>query len=385
VSDPTSQTAEQAAPQGLVSAQTETAPAPPRPTRVAWLLPAGIQERLERVLLPLAIGLLDEFVELVLVCPSEVEVGQLPCPPAKVVTSRRPHWWVPRKRFLRELAGHLRSLGVDLLHAMDASTAGLARHLARWSNTVYIVSSYELGDGRRLGTLDDRALAVLATSSAIQSHLLECHVSSAERIHLLRPGVYRVRHATCFKELDATVAIVASGPFDRLDWYDTLLQSFAELRARGYDCVYLIIGSGKAAKRLHARTSQLHLSHAVTFVERQPARQLTGIFKAADIYISAVPSRAVDIHCLLAMAAGVPVLATGDGATDFLLDGETAVLFKPGDSAELAVKVAALLDDRASARALVENALRYLREHHSPAKMVTALAEVYRRCLSADT
>ena len=88
------------------------------------------------------------------------------------------------------------------------------------------------------------------------------------------------------------------------------------------------------------------------------------------------------MQSLLAMAAGVPVLAAaGKSANDFLRDGETAMGFTCGDYAELTVKLSAMLEDRASARALAENALEYIRRNHSAAANVTALASMYREVL----
>ncbi len=78
------------------------------------------------------------------------------------------------------------------------------------------------------------------------------------------------------------------------------------------------------------------------------------------------------------MAGGVPVLAAADGSSDFLIDGETAMLFERGDAGDLTAKLTALLDDPRKAREQAERALSYLHEHHSAPGMVSELARIYR-------
>ena len=105
--------------------------------------------------------------------------------------------------------------------------------------------------------------------------------------------------------------------------------------------------------------------------------------KAADVYVSPVSRKSLDVQRLLAMAAGVPVLAATGGVGDFLHDAQTALLFAPGDSADLTTKLLGVVEDRAAARNLAEGGLQYLRENHSPTSMVVELAEAYRRMMEA--
>jgi phosphatidylinositol alpha-1,6-mannosyltransferase len=178
------------------------------------------------------------------------------------------------------------------------------------------------------------------------------------------------------------VAIVAGGPLADLEAFDAVLQCFAELALRKFDCVFFVLGSGPAERRLRRRAAELKLLGQLTFADCHPLGQLTGIFKAADVYISPVVQRAVDVRSLLAIAAGVPVLAAaGEGANDFLRDGQTAISFAPGAAAELTVKLASLLDDYASARSLADSAIQYIHENHSPAVHVVGLAHLYRQAV----
>ncbi len=158
-----------------------------------------------------------------------------------------------------------------------------------------------------------------------------------------------------------------------------MLRSFADLIRRKLDCVFFVVGNGRADGQLRLSADKLGLRGELTFVDRQPLRLLPEMFKAADIYVAPVPSRGIDMPSLLAMAAGIPVLAAGEGAADFFIDGQTMLRFKQGNPADLAGKLASLMDDHAMAARLAESALEHLRTCHSPAGVVAALTRIYRK------
>ncbi len=351
---------------------------PPEAVRVGWIAAEDTIERLSRTLQPLAIGLLDELVEITTACPPRAIVSDLPSPPMEVVRYGRLRFYGFRTHAVEALAEELRPQQLELLHALDCRSAALTRQLAEMLNLRYVVSSYSLGDGRLLGTLDERVAGVLAASEPIRTDLLEHHVAAVEKIQLLHPGVYQVRHTTLFENPSQSVAIVAGGRLDDFTAFEAVLKCFAELKNRDYDCVFFVIGNGRAERQLRHLSERLDLSSVLTFVDRQQPSRMSGIFKAADIYLSPAPSRSIDISALLAMAAGDPVIAAGGGCSDFLLAGQTALLYRAGDWAELTAKVISLLDDHEAARRLANSALKHLHDHYSPASMVSCLAGMYR-------
>ncbi len=325
------------------------------------------------------------MVEVTAVCPDESAAGDLPCPPIDIIRRGPIRWWLPHAKVVEALADELTTRRVQVLHALDAPAADLTRRLASELDAWYIVSSYAMGDGKRLGTLDGRCAGVLAPSEPIRRDLLEHHVAAADKIRLVHPGVHQVRHTTLFDNPQQSTAIVAGGRLEDAKAFEAVLKCFAEIKAHGHDCAFFIIGGGRAEMSLRRQADKLGLREALAFVEHQPPTQLAGIFKAADIYISPAPLRQFDMHALLAMAAGDPVIAAGGGCSDFLIDGQTALLFKSGDAAELTVKLTSLLDDHAAARALAENSLDFLRENYSPAAMVHSLAAMYRQVAQQAT
>ena len=355
----------------------------PAPMRVAWLVGDQALARFARSLQPLVIGLSDELVTATLFRSVRAEAGDALGLGVQTVRYPDHRLFGPGARAASFLAEKVRSEKIALLHALDADCAELAAAVAREAHVRYVVSSHRLGDGVALGTLGGDCAAVLASSTAIRNDLIERHVAAAEKVHLARPGVYRVRYPLCFTETGRSIAIVAGGPMEAPRAWEAVLRTFAELQRRELDCAMFILGSGPGQRRARLLARELDLLGCVTFADEQVASQFSGIIKAADVYISAAPSGELDVRALMAMANGSAVLAAKDPTADFIIDGQTALAFAEGDQAELTTKLIAMLDDHAAARALASVALAYVGEHHTPAAAIAALGEIYRTSLGS--
>jgi len=356
----------------------DAATSPARPLHVGWFADEDTLGTFARVLGPLAVGLADDLVTITLFRICGAGGDDVFGPGVETVRYRTRRLFGPGAAAVAELAGKVRSGKMDLLHALDASSAGLVAQVAREAGTTYAVSSHATGDGARLGTLGADCAAVLASSATIRKDLIVHHVSAADKVHLFPPGVYHVRTPTCFGETGRSAAVVAGGPMESASPWQSVLRTFAELRLREFDCVFFIMASGRGAHKTHRLARQLDLLGQVTFVDEQVASQFAGIVKAADVYISAAPSGTVNVRTLVALANGSAVLAAEDPTADFIIDGQTALVFDPGNPAELTTKLVAILDDPGAARALAGVALAYVAEHHSPAAAVAALSSIYR-------
>ena len=360
-------------------AQADPPPAAPAgPLRVMWLAGPEALAATMRMLQPLAIGLMDELVSVVLCCPEDVDVGELGGGSLEIVRFGHSRVLGHPSASVRKLVERIRRDGIELVHSLDAGVSALARKVAAEANVLYAVTSLRIGDGRRIAGLENSAAIVLPASTTIRQDLQEHGAASAECTQLIRPGVYRTRNPTCFDGSQRSTAIVAGGDMGRQESFDALLRTFLALREKEMDCVFFLIGGGAAERRIRRRAEKLGLLHDVTFVDSQSPSQFSGIIKAADVYVSVAPPPQIDTQTLLAMGAGSAVLCAPDPAADFMLDGKTAVLFKAGDADDLTANLRTLLGDPAGARALAEGALEYVGLHHSAAGAVSAVAHVYR-------
>ena len=351
--------------------------------RIGWVAGRDTLGELIRTLRPQAVGLFGELVDLTALCPDGSNVLALPSPPVRIVRYRKPWYWPAKKGAFVGLADEIRGLDVELLHGLDESVAEITAHLADLTGLPYVVSVYRTGGSRRLDHCLRTAAGVLAAGESIRADLLAREACGAERTWVLRPAVHRVRHTQCFNEPRHSISIVAGGELNDFGAFAAVLRTFAELSQRNYDCVFFLIGNGRAERKLRRCAEELGICDVVQFVDRQSPGRLTEILQSADVFLSPAPTARVDVASLLAMATGIPVFAAHGAVGDFLVDGETALQFTPGDCDELTMKLVSLLDDRAAARALAESALAALRELYSPAAAVGELVAIYRHLTAA--
>jgi glycosyltransferase involved in cell wall biosynthesis len=112
-----------------------------------------------------------------------------------------------------------------------------------------------------------------------------------------------------------------------------------------------IVGQGEPPyeARLRQLARSEHIESLVEFLPAQPKEKLPAFYQQADVFLfTSIWPEPFGRVIVEAMAAGVPVIgaATG-GAVEIMSDRENALLFAPGDSADLADKLKKLIDNPA--------------------------------------
>ena len=104
------------------------------------------------------------------------------------------------------------------------------------------------------------------------------------------------------------------------------------------------------------------------------------LLQAIDVFALPTPrAEAKGLSAIEAMAAGVPVVASNHGAFTEMLDGEQAgVLHAPGDPADLARAINAVVADEEMAGLLGRHGHLLARSRHSAAAMAAAHEALYR-------
>ncbi|MFW6155075.1 MAG: glycosyltransferase family 4 protein, partial [Planctomycetota bacterium] len=355
--------------------QLKTVPGPPRLALVAG---PGTMGDLARTLGHLAVGLLDEPMDLTVVAPDPDDASWAPAPPAAVLAYRPGRLRSFDRRAVRSLAGRLARRRVEILHALDARAHRLTRALSLVGDWPYLVSVHDLRSCHRLGDLGPRGLAVIAASDALRESLLAARAAPPDRVHLVRPGVHVAPGPPCLADPAHCAAIVAAGAMTEAGPFETVLDAFAAVRAGGVPCCLFVLGGGRAETRLRRRVASMKLAHDVTFVDVGLQRSLAGVFDAADMLICPRSSGRMEMRVLEAMAAGAAVLVGGPCVGDFVIDGQTVLRYNPASPADLTAKLKTLLTHPADAVALGGQAREHVRRHHSPARMVASLAALYR-------
>jgi glycosyltransferase involved in cell wall biosynthesis/O-antigen/teichoic acid export membrane protein len=127
---------------------------------------------------------------------------------------------------------------------------------------------------------------------------------------------------------------------------DTLLETFAALRAGRPYLRLDVVGSGDDVARYRDRCRALGIEDSVRFRGRLSGLELAQAYREATVL--ALPSRNESFGMVLleAMASAVPVVATTVGGIPKLIDdGRTGLLVDPGDPEGLAERLVRIIDD----------------------------------------
>ncbi len=170
--------------------------------------------------------------------------------------------------------------------------------------------------------------------------------------------------------------------------FATVIRAVAELRGRGYDVRYVIVGDGPERQALELAAVQAGIEQYVKFAGAVPAADLPTYFSAADVF-AMVPRSGVDgvegfgIVYLEANLMGRPAIGSRSaGVPDAVRDGKTGLLVNPGDVNELALALRSLADDPVRATRLGLEGRQRVLEQFTWRRQAAPLVETLTRYFS---
>lgn len=290
-----------------------------------------------------------------------------------------------------------RSCGARFLHThgVRANFAGrLAGALTGLPSitTVHsmIALDYVSAPMRIAATLMDNATLPLATRLIAVSEAIAQDVirrgAKPDRVRVVYNGITPAQPApreALRAELGlapGTLALFTAARLHPVKGLEYLLQAVASLEGRLPDFQLLIAGDGPIRAELEAQARSLGLGGRVRFLGHVPdARRLLPAF---DLYVSSSLMEALGLSIMEALAAGVPVVATGvGGVLEMVTDGESALLVPPKDAGALAAAIHRLATDPALASRLARAAYDRFTENFSVEQFARRTEAVYREVL----
>jgi glycosyltransferase involved in cell wall biosynthesis len=329
---------------------------------------------LERLL----VGMADESIPVVLVCPPRCDVKSLSFGAVEII--RHPAVDLPlMQRLTRpQLLEKLRHFEPTVLHCQCESKASLTRWLSRQLAVPYLLTVNSL-QRRRLSISPRRCAKIIVPAKTIAESVTQNYRRLTERIEQVNIGAFVEEDCGCFPSPSQLVSMVTAHRFDNGSDFENLFRAVKHLVINGYEFVLAMLGQGRAERQLRQRLEALGLLDVVTIVPR--LRPWRSALAAGDIYVQPVAATAFDPLLLEAMSVGSAVAACGGGVDDLIIPDQTAVLFDADDELSIRAALQRLLDRPEFARQLARGAQEYLRENHSVSKMVGDIVKAYREAV----
>lgn len=219
------------------------------------------------------------------------------------------------------------------------------------------------------------AAAVIVPTAELRDAVVA--LTGAPRVHVVPNGVDTRRFDPAAGSVDARPTLLYVGRLAGEKSLGTLLAAAATLRAR-VDLAVVMVGDGPERAALAARAHALGVPlELLPFVDH---RELPRLYRRAWAFVLPSLTEGHPKVLLEAMSCGVPCVASNVGGSRAILtDGETGLLFEPGDVDGLAARLERLLTRSDLTRRLAERARAAVVERYDLARLVGGEIELLRR------
>lgn len=288
----------------------------------------------------------------------------------------------------RQLVRYIRRHNIRLIHTFDYPFALFAVPLGRFFTSALVVSSQRSHRElippvyRRLVRLTDHLVdAIVVNCEFIRRHLEQEEHVPARRIQVCHNGidldVFRASDTPRPSALPgATLVIGVVCALRPEKGLSTLLNAFARVRRGAARMKLAIVGSGPVLEPLQSEARALGIFDDCVF--ESATGQVAGWLRAMDIFVLPSLSEALSNSLMEAMACGCCSVASNAGGNPELIrDGETGLLFEPGDAAGLTAVLDTLIENEPLRRRLGEAAAQSIHRRFSILASAERMGQIY--------
>ncbi len=311
----------------------------------------------------------------------ELRRNKIPIAHFPVYSFRSPH----ALRGAQQMGRYIREHGIRLVHTFDVPTTVFAAPVARWYRTPAFVSSQlsfrELYSGffQRLLRVSDHFSDRIVINCEAVGRDLERRGVPRDRLYLCYNGVdtsrfYPGRGARPHAGADLVVGVAAGLRPEK--GIDLLIRAFATIAPDTRNVKLLILGDGPLRDELARLCESLGARNRVVFQPGAP--DVENWLRGVDIFVLPSHSESFSNALLEAMACGCCVIGSRVGGTpELIAEGQSGLLFEPGDVDDLARKLRLAIEDRSLRERLGAAAASFAHQSLSVERFVRRLEDLY--------
>lgn len=292
-----------------------------------------------------------------------------------------------------KLVRYMRAHRIRLVHTFDCPMNIFGVPVARMARIPVVLSSQRAHrslnsalDNRMLRITDRLVNGVVANCEAMRHHLMEEGVAP-ERIHVCPNGIdtaiFHSRNRARLASFAGASAVVGAVCVLRPEKdLATLVEAFAALSLRVSGLRLAMVGSGPELSRLQQLATDRGIAASCHF---EPATaEVAKWLGSIDIYVLPSRSEALSNSLMEAMACGCAVVASRTGGNPELVrEGDSGLLFPPGDFRALAEQLQHLIEDDPLRTRLAESAARLIADEFSMGASVGRMEKLYESFLTS--
>ncbi len=294
------------------------------------------------------------------------------------------HFGVPF--FGRSAAAAVKAFQPKIIHAQSMQIAARSFKLARATGLPLAITSNRFDDCDNPFASAHKGTPIIAVSDAIQERLGNRAGISREKVKVIPNGLdlkhfpqpdFDTRSRLHHVPVIGTYGTLAEEKGQRV-----FVQAAGILLREKIDAEFLIMGHGPDKPELRRLAEEQKITSRVTFSPSTTTdtRNLANI----DIFVEPTFKEGLGLSVMQAMAAGVPVVASGVGGIYSLIeDGETGVLVNSGDADGLARAIKDLLADENLRSDLARRAREKIEKRFSAENVAREILEFYAGVIEA--
>ncbi|MBN2542202.1 glycosyltransferase family 4 protein [bacterium] len=195
----------------------------------------------------------------------------------------------------------------------------------------------------------------------------------------------KIVHLPNFIDTDENITLQDSGNYllyvGRLS-YEKGIKTLIEAVSSKLNIKLLVAGDGPIRKELEDFKCEMSANN-VEFLGYVNQEKIPGLIKSSEFAV--VPSEWYEnfpYSILEAFAYGKPVVGSNiGGITELVKDGDTGLLFEPGNTEDLEKKILWMLEHREESKAMGVRARQLIEEEYNPEKHYRALMKIYEKAL----
>lgn len=288
---------------------------------------------------------------------------------------------------LREFRSLLRGGKFDVLWIHGVAQGMRLAFVPKWPPLVVTVYGSDVipREGRKPGRLSTLLAArvlrvaqvITAASPYLASFTDERFPHTAGKMVVVPFGVDSEVFKPPSRFPDGVPRIIFAKGMQSIYGLDVLLRAAALLAERGASFEIVIAGPGDS-EPYRQQAADLGITSRVRFLGQLDHTELAPLLQEAAVFVMpTVVRESFGVAAIESLASGVPVVASRIGAIpDVVADGDTGLLFAPGNHEELAARIGTLLEQPELRSSMGSKGRKHVRDHYEWRDCVEAMDDV---------